>query len=114
VKSDSGENQTLLLCKTHYIQRFKEGGHYVGEEKFHSKSSRVHHHHSSHNIKITRTASRPENTHGESTHSMSRRSLVSNTSNSNASSRRPSAENDATQSAADDVIMAINEPITSN
>ena len=28
------DDDLLLLCKTHYLKRFKEGGSYVGDEKF--------------------------------------------------------------------------------
>jgi hypothetical protein len=34
------EGATLLLCKTHYFKRFKEGGAYVGGEKFQVKNAR--------------------------------------------------------------------------
>jgi len=33
-KNESAEGSTLLLCKTHYLKRFKEGGAYLGDEKF--------------------------------------------------------------------------------
>lgn len=34
------DGQLILLCKTHYFKRFKEGGSYVGGEKFQVKSTR--------------------------------------------------------------------------
>jgi hypothetical protein len=34
------EGATVLLCKTHYFKRFKEGGSYVGGEKFQVKNTR--------------------------------------------------------------------------
>lgn len=34
------DGQLILLCKTHYFKRFKEGGSYVGGEKFQVKASR--------------------------------------------------------------------------
>ena len=35
----SNPDKTLLLCKTHYLKRFKEGGSYLGDEKFTGLSS---------------------------------------------------------------------------
>ena len=35
----SNPDKTLLLCKTHYLKRFKEGGSYLGDEKFAAQSS---------------------------------------------------------------------------
>ena len=36
--SDAGEGKWLLLCKTHYLSRFKETGVYVGADKFKKKA----------------------------------------------------------------------------
>ncbi len=36
--SDAGEGKVLLLCKTHYLSRFKETGVYVGADKFKKKA----------------------------------------------------------------------------
>ena len=35
----SNPDKTLLLCKTHYLKRFKEGGSYLGDDKFTALSS---------------------------------------------------------------------------
>jgi hypothetical protein len=54
------KSESLLLCKTHYIKRFKEEGHYSGEDKYTTKSNRGCAVGSFEAFNLTRTASSAE------------------------------------------------------